>query len=118
MRLPISAPRRLRLAVPPRWKASITVPVAIGVIGVVVGMALTISEIAAGQLRQTAAEAAVHQVEAIVRGYVDPSLTEEALALDAVADPEIGEEIERLSISGDIRQISIWSRDGMPFMST
>jgi diguanylate cyclase (GGDEF)-like protein/PAS domain S-box-containing protein len=108
----ISAPRRLRLAAPRRWKAGFTAPVAVLVIGVVVGMAVVVAEISAGQLRQTAADAAVHQVEAIVRGYVDPTITEETLALDAVADPEIGAELERLSISGDIREISMWSRDG------
>ena len=112
MKRPLSAPRRLRLSAPRRWKAGFSLPVAILVIGVVVGMAVTIAEIAAGQLRQTAADAAVHQVEAIVRGYVDPTITEETLALDAVANPEIGAELDRLAVSGDIRAISIWSRDG------
>jgi len=112
MKLPISAPRRFRLAAPRRWKAGFSLPVAIGVVGVVVGMAVLIAEIAAGQLRQTAADAAVHQVEAIVRGFVDPTISEETLELDAVPNPEIGAELERLTISGDIREISIWSRDG------
>src|SRR5687768_5033383 len=112
MKPTISAPRRFRPAAPRRWKASFSVPVAILVIGVVVGMAVLVAEIAAGQLRQTAADAAVHQVEAIVRGYVDPTITEETLQLDAVTHPEIGAELDRLTVSGDIREISIWSRDG------
>ena len=112
MKLPISAPRHLRLAAPHRSKAGFSVPVVILVVGVVVGMAVSIAEIAAGQLRETAADAAVHQVEAIVRGYVDPTITEETLALDAAANPDIGAELDRLTVSGDIHEISIWSRDG------
>ena len=112
MKLPISTPRHLRLAAPHRSKAGFSVPVVILVVGVVVGMAVSIAEIAAGQLRETAADAAVHQVEAIVRGYVDPTITEETLALDAAANPDIGAELDRLTVSGDIHEISIWSRDG------
>jgi diguanylate cyclase (GGDEF)-like protein/PAS domain S-box-containing protein len=81
-------------------------------------MAIAIAEISAGELRRTAADAAVHQVEAIVRGYVDPVIAEESLDLDAPASPEISAELERLTIAGDIRHISIWSRDGRIVYST
>ena len=93
-------------------------PVAALVIAVVVGMALAIAEISAGELRRTAADAAVHQIEAIVRGYVDPAITEDSLGIGAPATPGIGDELDRLTISGDIRQISIWSRDGRIAYST
>jgi diguanylate cyclase (GGDEF)-like protein/PAS domain S-box-containing protein len=113
-----SASRRLRLAAVRRWRPSLSVPVGILVVSVVVGMAIAIAEIAAGELRRTAAEAAVHQVEAIVRGYVDPVIGEESLALDAVAHPDIAAELDRLSVSGNIREINIWSRDGRIVYST
>jgi PAS domain S-box-containing protein len=66
----------------------------------------------ADELRKTATESAVHSVEAIVRGYVDPELSETSLDLDAPRDPAIDAQLERLILSGEIRRINIWSRDG------
>jgi diguanylate cyclase (GGDEF)-like protein/PAS domain S-box-containing protein len=94
------------------WRPSLRMWVGALAVAVVVCMAVVVADIAAGHLRQTAAEAAVHNVEAIVRGYVDPKVDEASLALGGRAQPEISEELARLTISGDIRRISIWSRDG------
>jgi diguanylate cyclase (GGDEF)-like protein/PAS domain S-box-containing protein len=100
------------------WRPSLRLLVAALAVAVVVSMAVAIAEIAASHLRQTAAEAAIHNVEAIVRGYVDPKLDEASLALGGEAQPEISAELERLTVSGDIRRISIWSRDGRIVYST
>ena len=100
------------------WRPSLRLWVAALAVAVVVCMAVAVAEIAAGHLRQTAAEAAVHNVEGIVRGYVDPKIGEESLALGGQAQTEISAELERLTVSGDIRRISIWSRDGRIVYST
>ncbi len=81
-------------------------------------MAAIVSEVVAHQLRGTAADAAIHNVEAIVRGYIDPRIQEELLVMGAPSDPTIVAELERITLSGDIRQISIWSRDGRIAYST
>jgi diguanylate cyclase (GGDEF)-like protein/PAS domain S-box-containing protein len=81
-------------------------------------MAVVVADVVARHLRDTAADAAVHNVEAIVRGYIDPRISEEVLALDAAVEPTISEELERITLSGDIREISIVSRDARIAYST
>ena len=81
-------------------------------VAITVGMAIVVSNSVADELRRTATESAVHSVEAIVRGYVDPELQESSLDLDAPRDPGIDSQLERLTLSGEIRRINIWSRDG------
>jgi diguanylate cyclase (GGDEF)-like protein/PAS domain S-box-containing protein len=81
-------------------------------------MAVVLAEVVAGHLRSTAAGGAVHNVEAIVRGYVDPQVDETDLALESKPRPGMTAELERLIVSGDIRVISIWSRDGRIVYST
>ena len=81
-------------------------------------MALFVADIAAGDLRQTAADVAQRNIEAIVRGYVDPTLREASLSPGAPADPETTAELDRLVASGGIRRINIWSRDGRIAYST
>jgi hypothetical protein len=81
-------------------------------VAVILGMAWVVSNGVADELRRTATESAVHNVEAIVRGYVDPELQETSLDLDAPRDPVIDSQLERLIQSGEIRRINIWSRDG------
>ncbi len=75
-------------------------------------MAIVVSNSVADELRRSATESAVHSVEAIVRGYVDPGLHETSLDLGAARDPAIDAQLERLVLSGEIRRINIWSRDG------
>ena len=79
---------------------------------VIIGMAIVVSNSVADELRRSATDSAVHNVEAIVRGYLDPELGESSLDLDAPHDPAIDAQLERLTQSGEIRRISIWSRDG------
>jgi diguanylate cyclase (GGDEF)-like protein/PAS domain S-box-containing protein len=81
-------------------------------VAVILGMALVVSNSVADELRRSATESAVHSVEAIVRGYVDPELEETSLDLGAIHDPAIDAQLERLTLSGEIRRINIWSRDG------
>ena len=81
-------------------------------VAVIVGMAIVVSNSVADELRRSATESAVHSVEAIVRGYVDPGLHESSLDLGATRNPAIDAQLERLTLSGEIRRINIWSRDG------
>ena len=81
-------------------------------LAVVVAMAAVVSELAARQLRQTAADSALDNAEAIVRGFVDPTVHEDALLLESVVDPDIQAQLLRLTVSGELRRINIWSRDG------
>jgi diguanylate cyclase (GGDEF)-like protein/PAS domain S-box-containing protein len=95
-----------------RRRPGIRVVVVAPAIAVIVGMAMVVSNSVADELREGAKEAAVHNVEAIVRGYVDPVLNEMSLDLDATRDPEIDAQLERLTLSGEIRRVNVWSRDG------
>jgi diguanylate cyclase (GGDEF)-like protein/PAS domain S-box-containing protein len=81
-------------------------------VAIVVALAVIISNGVADELRRTASDSAIHSVEAIVRGYVDPVLDAASLDLDAPRDPAIDAQLERLTASGDIRRIDVWSRDG------
>lgn len=84
----------------------------------VLGLAVAIAITAADSLRRSAAESAMSNAEAIVRGYVDPILTEESLALSASASSTIQEQLDRLVVSGDMRRINVWTRDGRIMYST
>jgi diguanylate cyclase (GGDEF)-like protein/PAS domain S-box-containing protein len=95
-----------------RWRPGLRTVVVAPTIAIIVGMAIVVSRGVADELRRTATESAVHSVEAIVRGYVDPELSESSLDLDAPRDPAIDAQLERLILSGEIRRINIWSRDG------
>ena len=110
--------RHIRLPALREWRPGFRVSVAVPAILIVVGMAFGASEIVAGQLRDAATESALQNVEAIVRGYVDPSVNESDLDLDAEPDPAVNAELARLTASGDIRRINIWSRDGRVVYST
>jgi diguanylate cyclase (GGDEF)-like protein/PAS domain S-box-containing protein len=95
-----------------RRRPGIRVVVVAPAIAVIVGMAVVVSNSVADELREGAKEAAVHNVEAIVRGYVDPVMDDKSLDLDARHDPAIDAQLERLTLSGEIRRINVWSRDG------
>ena len=94
------------------WRPGLRFSVAALALLVVVAMAAVVSELAARQLRQTAAESALANAEAIVRGFVDPTVHEENLLLDSAVDPAIQAQLLRLTASSEIRRINIWSRDG------
>ena len=92
--------------------------VAVPALLIVVGMAVVASEIVAAQLRQAATDSARQNVEAIVRGYVDPSISEGDLDLGAARNPTVDAQLERLIAAGEILRINIWSRDGRVVYST
>jgi diguanylate cyclase (GGDEF)-like protein/PAS domain S-box-containing protein len=108
--LPLPAFLRSAAALPrrPGLRTIVVAPA----VAVIVGMAIVVSNSVADELRRSATESAVHSVEAIVRGYVDPGLHETSLDLGAARDPAIDAQLERLTLSGEIRRINIWSRDG------
>src|SRR5687768_7996678 len=93
-------------------RPSLRVGVVAAAAAVIVVMALVLSTAAATRLRETATEAARHNVESIVRGYIDPSLHAETFNLQAFRDPGINPQLERLSLAGAIRLINLWSPDG------
>jgi diguanylate cyclase (GGDEF)-like protein/PAS domain S-box-containing protein len=95
-----------------RRRISPRVTVVVPAVAVVLTMALAISALVADQLRETATRSNQRSAEAIVRGYVDPLLDEESLALDAPRDPDIDAQLERLVAAGDFRRVKVWSLDG------
>jgi diguanylate cyclase (GGDEF)-like protein/PAS domain S-box-containing protein len=110
--------RLLRLPAAGSWRPDLRLSVVAPALLVVVGMAFVASEIVAGELRQTATQSALQNVEAIVRGYVDPTINETSLDLGGTPDPQVDAQISRLTASGDILRINIWSRDGRVVYST
>ena len=99
-------------AVLARWRPGLRTVVVAPAIAIVVAMAIFVSNGTADELRRIATNSAVHSVEAIVRGYVDPVLDASSLDLDTPRDPAIDAQLERLTASGEIRRIDVWSRDG------
>ncbi|HUG29096.1 MAG TPA: EAL domain-containing protein [Candidatus Limnocylindria bacterium] len=112
MPLRITLPRMFRKALPAGRRPGLRTVVIAPAVAVIVGMAIVVSNAVADELRRSATDAAVHGVEAIVRGYVDPNLDGTSLDLAAARDPAIDGQLERLTQSGEIRRINIWSRDG------
>ena len=87
-------------------------------LGVILAAALVISIVVADRLRASATDAALDGAEAIVRGFVDPIVTEADLALGIRPDPTIQAQLDRLVASGSLQRISVWSRDGRAVYST
>lgn len=108
----LSLPRVPRLGAVPLPRPGLRGIVIAPAVAVIVAMAVVVSSAVADELRRSASDAAVHGIEAIVRGYVDPSLDEGSLDLGAGPTAALDDELERLTQSGDIRRISVWSRDG------
>ena len=101
-----------------RWRPSLRVAVLGTSAVLVVGLAVAIAVSVADHLRLTATDSEVGNAEAIVRGYVDPILSEASLALTAAPDPEVEAQLTRLVASGDMRRINVWTRDGRVIYST
>jgi diguanylate cyclase (GGDEF)-like protein/PAS domain S-box-containing protein len=91
---------------------------ALAALGVILAAAFVISVAMADQLRTSATEAALDSAEAIVRGFVDPIVTETDLDIDAEPNPIVQSQLERLVASANIQRISVWSRDGRAVYST
>ena len=77
--LPTAVRSAVRLTRRPGLRTLVVPPT----VAVILGMALVVSNEVAGEIRRSATDAAVHNVEAIVRGYVDPSLDPTSLDLEA-----------------------------------
>src|SRR5688500_11221205 len=112
MSLHLALPATIRSIVGGRPRPGLRTVVVAPAVAVIVGMAIVVSNSVADEYRRSATESAIHSVEAIVRGYVDPGLQATSLDLGAVRDPAIDAQLERLILSGEIRRINIWSRDG------
>ncbi|HET7685303.1 MAG TPA: EAL domain-containing protein [Candidatus Limnocylindria bacterium] len=107
-----------RPAVRPRVRPGLRTAVLGGSAVLIVALAVAIAVNVADHLRLTAADAALGNAEAIVRGYVDPILSEEGLHIDAEPAPEVQDQLERLVASGDMRRINVYTRDGRILYST
>jgi diguanylate cyclase (GGDEF)-like protein/PAS domain S-box-containing protein len=101
-----------------RWRPSLRVAVLATSAVLVVGLAVAIAVSAADHLRLTAIDSQVGNAEAIVRGYFDPILSEESLGLTADPNREVEDQLNRLVVSGDMRRINVWTRDGRVIYST
>jgi diguanylate cyclase (GGDEF)-like protein/PAS domain S-box-containing protein len=93
-------------------RASFRALVVVPAVAVIVAMAIVVSNSVADEIRESAKDSAVQNIEAIVRGYVDPDLQESSLDLAAPRDPDVDAQLERLILSGEIRRVNVWSRDG------
>jgi diguanylate cyclase (GGDEF)-like protein/PAS domain S-box-containing protein len=85
---------------------------------VVIGLAVAVALSAAERIRDSAVDAAIDSSASIVRGYLDPILTETSLDLGAVPRGDVNEQLARLSAGADIRRINVWTRDGLIMYST
>jgi diguanylate cyclase (GGDEF)-like protein/PAS domain S-box-containing protein len=107
-----------RLGAVRRWRPSLRGGVLGGSALLVVIMAVAIAVSVSSHLRETATVSAVGNADAIVRGYIDPIVTEDSLALTSGPDPVIEAQLARLVASGDMLRISLWTRDGRILYST
>ena len=98
----------------PRLRSAVLASSAVVVLLLAVAIATRTSD----QLRESAIESAVGNAESIVRGYVDPIVTEGSLNLGAVPDPEVDAQLDRLVASGDMRRVNVFTRDGRIMYST
>jgi diguanylate cyclase (GGDEF)-like protein len=73
---------------------------------------MIVSHVVGERLRATAIDAARQNAHGIVRGFVDPILSEESLGLFGRRETAIDEQLERLVVGGELERINIWSRDG------
>jgi diguanylate cyclase (GGDEF)-like protein/PAS domain S-box-containing protein len=100
------------------WRPSLRAGVLVGSAVVVICLALAIALSVADHLRRAATDSAIGNVEAIVRGYVDPILSADSLGIGAQLEPEVEDELARLVASGDMRRINVWTKDGRIIYST
>ena len=101
-----------------RWRPGMRSSVLVGSTLVIIAIAFALAMSVADHLRRTAADAAIGNAEAIVRGYVDPILSEDDLELGDVLAPGVEDQLARLVASGDMRRISIWTVEGRIIYST
>ena len=101
--------QHLRVALRPGLRALV-----LGVSGVlVVGTALLVSVNVSDHLEKAAVNEAIRTTEAVVRGYIDPSVTSGGLANPASHQgATINADLERLVSAGKILRIKVWAPDG------
>jgi diguanylate cyclase (GGDEF)-like protein/PAS domain S-box-containing protein len=102
----------------PSWRPGLRSWIVIITGVVVLATAAAISSSTAEQLRDSATAQALHNAEAIVRGYVDTIVEEQDLALLAPHDAQIEAQLDRLVASGDLLRVTVWSRDGRAVYSS
>ena len=102
-----------RPSIPPGWRPGLRAGVLSVSAVLVAGTALAVSVNVSDHLARTAIDEAVGSTEAVVRGYVDPMVTEGGLASPASDQrAAIDGQLSRLVASGKILRIKIWARDG------
>jgi len=79
----------------------------------VVATAILVSVNVSDHLEKTAISEAVRTTEAVVRGYIDPSVTNEVMADPASAKgSQVDADLERLVAAGKMLRIKVWAQDG------
>jgi diguanylate cyclase (GGDEF)-like protein/PAS domain S-box-containing protein len=101
-----------------RWRPGLRGTVLGGSAALVVFMSVAFAVSTADHVRDSATDSAEANADAIVRGFIDPILTAEALSLAAEPAAEVEDQLARLVASGDMRRINIWTRDGRVLYST
>jgi len=94
------------------WRPSLRTWVVVASGLVVLGTAAIMAATTSEQLRRSATDGAMHNTEAIVRGFVDTIVEEEDLNIDAPHDARVQAQLDRLVASGDLLRVTVWSRDG------
>ena len=88
------------------------------VVGCVLGASALTAEVVSDHVRQSATDEAVHSAESVVHGFVDPLLTEGAMAAPGSASgQQIDAQLERLVGTGNLLRVKIWGRDGTVLFS-
>lgn len=102
-----------RPSIPPGWRPGLRAGVLSVSTVLVVGTALAVSATVSDHLARTALDAAVRTTEAVVRGYVDPMITQGGFAGRGSAQGDaIDAQLTQLVASGQILRIKVWTPDG------
>ena len=88
------------------------------VVGSVLGASALTAEVVSDDVRESATNEAVDSAEMVVHGFVDPLLTEGAMAAPGSAGgQQIDAQLERLVGTGNLLRVKIWGRDGTVLFS-
>src|SRR3974377_210774 len=82
---------------------------AFAAVGIVLGLAVSVSNIVASELRQSATDDAQSSIESIVRGHIDPVIEPASLDLGGTPDPSLATAVDRTADGSDIRAVNILS---------
>ncbi len=82
--------------------------------GLVIATAVAVSASVSDHLASAAIDQAVRTAQAVVHGYVDPSLSTASMARTTPGEAtEIDRQLERLTSSGQLLRIKVWAPDGV-----